>query len=65
MLYAAPGEDAGGYQGTNGGVTAGDWSRVDTAGSEAASVFPNARISSIRIDPNDTDRVWLTFTGNG
>lgn len=53
------------YHGTNGGATAGDWTRIDTPGGAADALFPNSRISSISVDPTDADRAWVTFAGDG
>ena len=53
------------YRGVNGGATAADWTRIDTLGSPAATMFPNSPIQGIAINANDPDEVWLAFTGNG
>lgn len=53
------------YRAINGGVTAADWSRIDTAGSPAEALFPNSQIQAVRVNPKDADDVWVVFGGAG
>ena len=53
------------YRGINGGMQTSDWSRIDTAGSEADALFPNVPIAGIAVDASDEDHVWVVFTGSG
>ncbi len=53
------------YRATEGGVSAANWTRIDTFGTEADALFPNTQISAIGIDPNDPKHVWVVFAGNG
>lgn len=53
------------YRGDNGGITAGDWSRIDVAGSVPAGLFPFAQIQAIRVNPFNPNDVWIVFGGSG
>jgi photosystem II stability/assembly factor-like uncharacterized protein len=64
VLYLGTGGGAL-YRGTGGGAAAGDWARIDTVGAAADALFPDSRIASITVDPNDADRAWVAFSGAG
>lgn len=53
------------YRGINGGPTTADWTRIDTVGSSADALFPNAQIQSLRINPANSNDVWVVFGGAG
>jgi photosystem II stability/assembly factor-like uncharacterized protein len=53
------------YRGVNGGASAADWTRLDTVGSSADLLFPNAQIQSLSVNPLNEDDVWVIFGGAG
>jgi hypothetical protein len=53
------------YRGVNGGANAGDWSRIDLAGTSADMLFPNAQIQSLAVNPSNANDVWVVFGGAG
>lgn len=53
------------YRGINGGVSAGDWTRIDTVGSSADPLFPNVQIQSLAVSPRSANDVWVVFGGAG
>ena len=64
ILYLATSSGAV-YRAVNGGGNAGDWTRIDTPGSPADALFPNAQVQAIRVNPWNANHVWLVFGGSG
>jgi photosystem II stability/assembly factor-like uncharacterized protein len=64
VLYLGTSSGAA-YRAVNGGATAADWTRIDTVGSSADALFPNAQIQSLRVNPTNPDDVWVVFGGAG
>jgi photosystem II stability/assembly factor-like uncharacterized protein len=53
------------YRAVSGGAAAGNWTRIDTVGTSADALFPNAQIQAVRVNPIDEDDVWVVFGGAG
>jgi photosystem II stability/assembly factor-like uncharacterized protein len=64
ILYLATSSGAV-YRAVNGGVTTGDWTRIDTPGSPADALFPSSGVQAIRVNPDNSNHVWLVFGGSG
>jgi hypothetical protein len=53
------------YRGVNGGASAGNWTRLNLAGTSADMFLPKVQVQAIAVNPKNSNDVWVVFGGAG